>query len=197
MANFARSGIAQHAAEELSKLQGFGGFRTMLDLGGAHGLDCIATVQKHPTMRGIVFDKPPVVGTTKEIIREYGMEDRIDVIGGDYTTDPIGSGYGLVYTKGTLNFAGPALEDVVGKIFTALEPGGVFVSIHEGLAGEKTRPEGIIISWLSSALSSMDVSLEEHVIPDAMEKAGFKNIEKKPYAFPMGGGLDMVTGRKG
>jgi hypothetical protein len=124
------------------------------------------------------------------------VDDRVDAIGGDYTTDSIGGGYDLIYTKGTLNFAGPALEDVIRKIYEALAPGGVFVSIHEGLSEEKTRPEGIVLSWLPTALSSMDVSLEEHVIPDAMEKAGFKSIQKKPYPFPMGGRMDMVMGRK-
>ena len=69
----------------------------MLDLGGAHGMDCIAALQKNPDMQGIVFDKPAVVQTTREIILEYGLEDRMTVLAGDYITDPIGSRYDLIH----------------------------------------------------------------------------------------------------
>ncbi len=196
MRNFARSGAAQKVGEELSKLPEFSEFKEMLDLGGAHGLDCVATVQKHPTLQGTVFDKPHIIAKTEEIIREYGMEDRIKFIGGDCVTDPIGEGYDLIHAKGMLNFTGPALGDVIAKIYNALNPGGVFVSIHDGLTEEKTQPEDLVVSWLSSALSMVDVTFEQHEIPEAMERAGFKGIESKPYYFPLGHQLAMVVGRK-
>lgn len=196
MRKIAVSGLSQNAASALSKLPEFDGFRKMLDLGGAHGLDCIATVQKHPSMTGIVFDMPPVVEQSKAIISEYGMEERVSVMGGDYTKDSIGSDYDLIYAKGTLNFAGPALGQIVEKIYDALNPGGVFVSIHEGLTEERTKPEGIVISWLKNALTAVDVSLEVDVVPNAMKAAGFTEIEVLPYDFAMGGRLDIVVGRK-
>ncbi len=190
------SGITQAVAENLSRLPEFKGFKKMLDLGGAHGLDCIATLKKNPDMTGVVFDMPPVIAATKAIVSDFGMEDRVSLMGGDYISDPIGTDYDLVYAKGTLNFAGPALGDVIQKIYDSLNSGGVFVSIHEGLIDERTKPEGIVISWLQTGLTSVDVSLEENDIPDAMKAAGFTNIEILPFDFPMGGRLDMVIGRK-
>lgn len=194
--NFARSGIAQGIAEELSKLPEFNGFQKMLDLGGAHGMDCMATVQKHPSLVGTVFDQSHVIHITGEIIDEYGMGDRVSVIGGDCMADPLGDDYDLILAKGMLNFTGPALGDVIKKIYTSLSEGGVFVSIHEGLTRERTQPADTVISWLPTALNVMDVGLEKRVIPTAMEQAGFRNIESKPYHFPMGGSLEMTVGRK-
>ena len=196
MLNFSRSGVSQAVSAALTSLPEFQNLKTMVDIGGAHGLDCIAIVAEHPSMTGIVFDKPSVVALTQKIIAQYGMEDRIDVLGGDYTTDSIGSSYNLVYAKGTLNFAGPAINSVLGKIYNSLNEGGVFVSIHDGLVNEKTKPEDLVISWLPIAMSLMDVSFEQHIIPDAMKAAGFKEIEVKPFSFPMGKRLDMVIGRK-
>lgn len=196
MSTIARSGVSQAVAKAIAKLPEFGGFAKMLDLGGAHGLDGMATVQMHPSMVGIVFDKAPAVRAAQEIIREYGMEDRMRVLAGDYLTDPIGSGYDLILAKGTLNFAGPELERVVKKIFGALNDGGVFVSIHDGLTEERTKSEAMVVSWLSFALSSMDVGLAKERIPDAMSAAGFSGLETCPHHFPFGGELDMVVGRK-
>lgn len=197
MRNFARSGAAQAVADELAKLPEFKSLKKMLDFGGAHGLDCIATIQKHPSLRGVILDKPHIIDVTREIISEYGMDNRIEVIGADCITDPIGGGYDLILAKAVLNLIGPALENVLEKIYQALNPGGIFVSIHEGLTEEKTQPAGSIISWLPLVLNSMDVSFEQHLMPKAMENAGFIRIETKPYHFfPMGDKLEIVTGRK-
>ena len=196
MSTIARSGVSQAVAKAIAELPEFGGFSKMLDLGGAHGLDGMATVQMHPSMEGVVFDKAPAVRAAEEIIRKYGMEDRMRVLAGDYLTDPIGSGYDLILAKGTLNFAGPDLESVVKNIYDALNNGSVFVSIHDGLTEGRTKPEAMVVSWLSFALSSMDVGLEKERIPDAMSAAGFTGLETFPHHFPFGGDLDMVVGRK-
>lgn len=196
MSTIARSGMSQAVAKAIAELPEFGGFAKMLDLGGGHGLDGMATVKMHPSMEGIVFDKAPAVRAAQENIREYGMEDRMSVLAGDYLTDPIGSGYDLILAKGTLNFAGPDIESVVRKIFGALNDGGVFVSIHDGLTEERTKPGAMVVSWLSFALMATDVSLAKERIPYAMNTAGFSGLETFPHHFPFGGDLDMVVGRK-
>ncbi len=196
MSDIARSGMSQAVAKAIAKLPEFDACAKMLDLGGGHGLDGIATVQMHPSMEGVVFDKAAAVRAAQELIREYGMESRMTVVAGDYLTDAIGSGYDLILAKGTLNFAGPSLESVVQKIFGALNKGGIFVSIHEGLTEERTMPEAAVVSWLSFGLRSMDVSLAKERIPEAMTAAGFSGLETRPHHFPFGGEMDMVVGRK-
>ncbi|PIE66554.1 MAG: methyltransferase type 12 [Desulfobacterales bacterium] len=196
MSNFARSGSSQAVAKAIANLPEFNGFTKMLDLGGGHGLDAIATVKMHPSMAGVVFDNAAGSQAATDNICKYGMEDRMDVLTGDYLTDSIGSGYDLIFAKAALNFAGPNLESVVRKIFDALNEGGVFVSIHDGLTAERTSPETTVVSWLPFALSAIDVSLEKEQIPGAMTAAGFSRLETQPYHFPLGGELDMVVGRK-
>ena len=196
MGNYSRSGISQLMAKEISKLPEFTGMKKMLELGGAHGMDCIAVTQKNDSLKGIVFDDPAVIKVTREIIAEYDMEKRVTVMEGDYTTDPIGSGYDLIYAKATLNFFKNNLHPLFTKIHDALNPGGVFISVHDGLTEEGTKPADMVISWLPTELASRNLSFERDAIPDAMLQAGFKTVKVKPIPFSMCGSMDMCIGRK-
>lgn len=196
MKNYARSGVAQLMSQEVSRIPEFPEMRSMLELGGAHGMDCIATVLKHPSLHGVVFDHPAVVEVTKEIIAEYALEERVTVMGGDYAADPIGGGYDLIYAKATLNFYKDDFSTLFKKIYKALNSGGVFVSVHDGLTDERTRPAAMVISWLSSGLKASDLSLDRDMIPDAMLQAGFKSVTIKPIPFYMGNAMDLCIRRK-
>ncbi len=196
MKNYARSGISQLMAEQISRLPGFAGMKKMLELGGGHGMDTIAVTQKSSDLQGIVFDTPGVIKTTRNIIAEYGMETRVSVMEGDYTTDPIGSGYDLIYAKATLSFFKDNLDPILTKIHDVLNPGGVFVSVHDGLTCEGTKPADMVISWLPTGLGFRDMTLERDVIPDAMLKAGFKTVKVTPLDCPLGDSMDMCVGKK-
>ncbi len=170
--------------------------RSMLELGGSHGIDSIAIVQKNPALKAVVFDKPAVIKTTAEIIAEYEMEKRVTVMGGDYETDPLGSGYDLIYAKATLNLLRDNPVPFFEKVYNALNEGGVFISLHDGLTDEDTKPAGEVIAWLSVGLSSTDLSFSRDVIPNALLAAGFKSVQCSPFSFPPGEELDLVIGRK-
>lgn len=149
MANAERAGAAQQAAMIVSELPEFPAFKKMLDLGGGPGLIGIAIVASHPGVSGVIFDQPDVVKVAQAFVREYGMNDRMKVMGGDYTTDPIGEGYDLVWAKNTLNFAKDDMDLMITNIYNSLSPGGVFVVLHEGLIHERTKPDAMVLSMIS------------------------------------------------
>jgi len=192
MGNYSRSGVSQLMAKAISRLPEFAGMKKMLELGGGHGMDCIAITQKSASLKGIVFDNPAVIKVTREIIAEYDMEKRVTVMEGDYAKDPIGSGYDLIYAKATLSFLKDNFQPLFTKIYHALNPGGVFISVHDGLTEEGTKPADMVISWLPTGLMSRDLSLDRDAIPDAMLQAGFKSVKVTPLPFAM----DMCIGRK-
>lgn len=195
MANYQRAGSAQRAAKVVSALPEFPSFRKMLDLGGAAGLVGIAIVAKHPDMKGIIFDQPEIVKVAESFIREYDMEERMGVIGGDFMKDPIGDGYDLVWASATLNFARFDMDTVVQKVYDALNPGGVFISYHPGLTEERTQPEGMILGWMSLALKGQDLGLDQGAVADAMLRAGFKSVRGRTIDSEHGP-MDMDIGRK-
>lgn len=186
MANWERAGTAQMLASVISDLPDYSSFRTMLDLGGGPGLMSIAVLSKHPSMTGVVFDQPSVVPVTHQFISEYGMNERLITQGGNYLEDSFGSGYDLILCSCTLNFAQHCMGVMVQRIYDALNPGGVFVSLHDGMEEEGTSPRVHVLNMMTSALSGFSCSLEKGFIVDAMKNAGFIDITSKQVVLDVG-----------
>ena len=169
-----RAGYAHEVITIITELPEFSSFKRMLDLGGGPGLISMAIVDAHPDMKGTIFDLPPVVAEAKKFIKEYGMEERMDVLGGDFNRDSIGEGYDLVLASGSLQFA-KDIGYVVKKVYDSLNPGGVFVSVFPfGMTHEHTKPENTVLGLLSFALMGQEVAFDQGYIADSMVKAGFK-----------------------
>ena len=110
-------------------------------------------------------------------IREYDLQDRVTTIGGDYYTDDIGDGYDLVWTSYTIHR--DRIDKAVGKIFAALNPGGVYVNVAEGLTDERTRPARMINMMLAHRLGGCDAVLDAGEIAGAMLRAGFRSVHTR------------------
>lgn len=195
MANYERAGIGQHIAKIISELPEFPSFQKILDLGGGPGLIGIAIVSAHPNMKGVIFDKPAVVKIAEKYIKEYKMEHRISVIGGDYTKDSFGEKYDLIFAGATLNFVKHDIDTTMKKIHNALNPNGVFISLQDGLTDEMTKPEIMKIGWLSMQLMGLDMAFEQGFIANSILRVGFKSVRSRTIDMPMGA-MNMDIARK-
>lgn len=172
VAEYERAGIATTVAERISELPEFSTFRKMLDLGGGPGLIGMAVVASHPTMKGVIFDLPPVAKAAEKFVRDFGMEDRMEVIYGDFSNDPIGENYDLILASASLYSSRPNLDSLIEKASAALNPGGVFASLHEGLSREMTKPEMMKLWMLPAEFLGDDFAFERGEIRASMRRAG-------------------------
>jgi hypothetical protein len=62
----------------------FSGIGTLADIGGGNGSTLIAILQRHPQMRGILFDLPAVVERAREHIAAAGVADRCQLVAGSF-----------------------------------------------------------------------------------------------------------------
>ncbi len=170
---------AKEIAPIVTSLPEFCGFKKMLDLGGGPGLITIEIAKKHPELKCVIFDKPSTAKIAYESIIEFGMENRIEVLSGDYLADSIGEKYDFILASGTLNFAKKDLDTVVKKIYDALNPNGVFMCISDGLTEEGTKPKEMVINWLPYRLKGQDFGLEQGEVSNAALRCGFTNVYKR------------------
>ena len=123
-------GELQEVTKIITAWDGFSSAKKLLDIGGAHGLYAIAACQQNSQLHAVIFDKPEVIGLTKEYIRAYGMEDRISVVGGDISQDKPGEGYDIVIVSHLLYQFRRDLPSIFEKVSSILNPKGLFISNH-------------------------------------------------------------------
>ena len=195
MANAERAGIARQAPEIVSDLPEFPTLAKMLDLGRGPGLIGIAILAAHPNMSGTIFDKPAMVRVAEIAIKEYGLEDRMGVMGGDFIHDPIGEGYDLIWASSALSLAKDDMDSLIAKIHDSLSPGGVFVVLHEGLTHERTKPDAMVLSMMPLALTGQDMRFDRGFIADSMLRVGFRSVRSRTLDRDRGP-MDLDVGRK-
>lgn len=140
MAQWALSGGVHHAVQVMTSLPEFAGARTLLDVGGGHGLYTVAFCQANPLLEGVVLDLPPVVEVAEQFIAEYEMGDRIKTISGDYAEVDWGGEYDIIFAADVFFKAQDLMTPIVRKIGDALKDGGVFVSKHQRMDATRLSP---------------------------------------------------------
>ncbi len=197
--NHGRRGRAQRIAGYVASLPEFPSFSRMLDLGAGPGIIGIAVTAAHPSLRCVLFDQPAVCRVAEQVIAEYGVEDRMETMSGDYTKDPIGDGYDFIMANYTLNFYHDTLDFIVGKVHDALTPGGLFMVLSDGLTHERTKPAASVLAWLATTLQGSDMAFERGTVARAMLRAGFASTESRmldDIEMEAHGPVDMIVGRK-
>ncbi|GAB3275503.1 methyltransferase [Kineosporia babensis] len=61
--------------------------KVVADLGGANGSVLAELLASHPDRHGIVFDLPAVVPLAEAAMRERGLSERVETVGGDFFTE--------------------------------------------------------------------------------------------------------------
>lgn len=100
----------------------------MLDLGGGPGSYAIAFCKSNPAMVATVYDMQFALQVAKEVIASHGLTERIELVAGDFLTDPVPGGYDLVLVSHILHSYGEEDCRLILRAATgALVPGGRLV----------------------------------------------------------------------
>lgn len=126
----AMTGISRVNFEAFAAKFDFSKYKTLCDVGGATGLLAIEAAKKHPHLKAISFDLPPVEPIAKKHIASVGLSTRVSTATGDFFKDPL--------PKADVITMGMILHDwnlekkmhLIRAAYDALPPGGAFVAIE-------------------------------------------------------------------
>lgn len=62
----------------------FSKIKKLVDIGGGHGYLLSIILRKYKNIYGIIFDLPHVVEGARETVQKFGIDDRVEIIGGDF-----------------------------------------------------------------------------------------------------------------
>ncbi len=112
-------------AQRIGSLVDLSSCRSLLDVAGGSGVYSIIFCRQFPQLNATVFDLPPILQRTRQIITREGMADRISVREGNYFTDDFGTGLDAILLSNMLQTEGrQTCRMVLKKAFAALNPGG-------------------------------------------------------------------------
>jgi len=117
-----------------------GRFRHLVDLGGATGHLTIEAVRRYPTLRGTVFDLPPVVAVAREFIERSSDKARLGAVAGDFFKDPLPEADLFALGRILHDWSTEKIKALLSKIVARLPSGGGLLIAERLLNAEKTGP---------------------------------------------------------
>jgi len=158
----------------------FSHVKRALDLGGGPGTYAIAMVEQHPSLHVVLFDLPHALSVAKEVIPQDFLGSKITLKEGDFLTDSIGEGYGLILVSSIVHMFGPETNiALMNKCFHALNPGGQILIRDFILSEDGTSPQSAALFAVNMLVNTQEGrSYKESEIRHWLTEAGFKDIER-------------------
>ncbi|HSK71174.1 MAG TPA: methyltransferase [Pyrinomonadaceae bacterium] len=83
----AMTSFSNVVAQAVAGTYDFSQAKTIADIGGGHGLILSTVLQANPQAKGILFDQPYVVEAAGELLKNAGVAERVERIGGDFFSE--------------------------------------------------------------------------------------------------------------
>ncbi|HCQ88824.1 MULTISPECIES: methyltransferase [unclassified Clostridium] len=172
------SGRIQSFLKAMEKIYSNNKPNKILDLGGGSGIMAIEFINAYPQAKGVIFEHPKVAEVPMEFVKERNLEDKIQVIFGDFNVDSIGSGYDVVIASGIIDFSKNNPDFLIKKIYDSLNDGGYIYLVSHEVSEDYLRPRESIVGWLSSHLEGLDILLTKKTIVESLERIGFSKVQE-------------------
>lgn len=173
-------------AEEILDSYDVSTHRRVLDVGGGDGTFLRALGKRAPSTTLVLFDLPGVAEVARRRFAESGMAHRVEVIGGDFSRDPLPRGADLITLVRVLHdHDDPLVETVLRSAFQALAPGGRLLVAEPlaGTTGAERMGDAYFGIYLWAMGSGRPRSAKE--LTGMLEKAGFSRIRRLPTRIPL------------
>ena len=123
--------LAMAIAPKLTAQIDLQGRRHLLDLGGGPGAYAIHFCQANPGLRATIVDRPMTHDFADKAIRFFGLQDRIDFLGDDFTSASVKGEYDVAWLSQVLHGYGPEeCRRIIAGTVESLAPGGL-IMVHE------------------------------------------------------------------
>lgn len=183
-------------AQRISGLVDLNSCHTLLDVAGGSGVYSIIFCRRFPQLKATIFELPPILQRTRQIITREGMAERVSTREGNYFTDDFGPGWDAILLSNMLQTEGrQTCKMVLKKAFAALNPSGMLL-VH-GIMPDADRispPQPVLFSvFMMLVFPEGEAYPAEEIIGWAHE-IGF--VEGQKLALPPPAFSSLVVARK-
>jgi hypothetical protein len=168
-------------------------YKTFMDVGAAQGAYLVHIAQDHRGLTGYGFDLPPVQPFFEEYIGQFGLQNRLHFVGGNFFTDDLPHADVIIMAHVLHDWNLEEKQLLTGKAYEALPVGGALI-VCDPLIDDDRREN----TW--GLLANLNMLLDtpggfEYTGADGiswMKTAGFRHI----YVEHLAGVDSMLVGIK-
>jgi SAM-dependent methyltransferase len=186
---------AQVQAPIIAHLVDLDGVAAVLDVGGGSAAFSIAFARKALALKAVVFDLPNVLPLTTRYVESAGLSDRIATVPGDYTRDPLPSGFDLVFLSAIVHSQSPAENlQLLRSAARAAKPGGRVAVLDWVMSADRTHPvSGALFALNMLVATEGGDTYTEEEMRGWFREAGLTDIVRRDTPF----GTSLLIGRRG
>ncbi|MEX3105428.1 MULTISPECIES: methyltransferase [unclassified Streptomyces] len=128
----------------------FGRFGTVVDAGGGRGALLAAVLASAPGARGILYDRPEVIASAGQPLRDAGVAERAELVAGDFFESVPGGADAVIFSNILHDWDDEQSRRILVNAREALAEGG-HVLLVEAVLPDRPRP--------SPTVSLMDLDM--------------------------------------
>jgi len=139
----AMSGITGPVSIAVAEAYNFSRFQVVADIGGGDGTLLIEILRRHPSVTGMLFDRPNVVARGRKRLDAEGLLHRCEIVGGSFL-ESIPPGASVYVMKSIIHdWEEPAVSTILERCRAAVGDSGAPLLLVERVLSEKIGPEAL------------------------------------------------------
>lgn len=151
----------------------FGRFARIIDIGGGNGAFLAAILANNPSSRGVVFDLPHVVAGATAVLREAGVSDRCEAMGGSYFDTIPGGGDAYIVKAVFMDHSDDEVTGLLRKIRSAMLPNGEVLIVERIITGQSDEPSVLMSDMMMLLMHGTRIRRPEEWLT-LLEDSGFR-----------------------
>ena len=169
----------------------FAPMRVVADIGGGKGTLLAAILRAHGHLRGVLFDRPPVVADAAEVFRAAGVADRCEIVPGDFFQGvPEGAdGYVLANVLHDWDDAGSVR--ILGACRRAMAHDGRVLIVERLIPDDPADAVPVLLSDLNMLVFTGGQERTNTEYGELLAEAGLNLVRVQPVSSPYG----VIEGR--
>jgi len=132
----------------------YSGMHVIADIGGGQGTLLAAILRRHKHLRGILFDVPDVAPRAADVLRDAGVADRCEVVGGDFFAGVPGGADGYLLANVLHDWDDGRAVQILRACRHAMRPGGRVLIAERLIPTEPHDALPVLLSDLNMLLVS-------------------------------------------
>ena len=163
----------------------FSSFGTVVDVGGGTGNMLCAVLEKHPKVKGVLYDLPHVVAEAPALIKQRGLSDRISIESGSFFEKAPSGGDAYILSHIIHDWDEQECLTILGHVRKAMKPSGKVLIVEMVLPpGNEFHPGKMLDLVMLTIPGGEERTQAEYAA--LLSKAGFKLTRVVPTESAVG-----------